>query len=583
MKAGYSVSLCLLFALAISAAGTDLSIDKSSSEGAMQANDPAGIYHAIFSAQKIDDQHQAYIRNDPSATIAYYSNRTREGDSWVFAGPERREGRTYTWLGDPVFSQDGHHIAYAARKADSNSMLAVVDGDEGQEYDRIYKIVFSADGGRYAYMADKGNQVVMVVDGQEEGPYDSISGDPVVSSGGQHVLYTITKESTNYVVVDGEVQKHVGYDPVVSPEGSRWAYSRSAVYAGDPCYIVLDGEVMDLGKDNGVGQKVFSPDGRHFAYDFIPNFGAYADHVVVVDGAPGKAYPSPGIGKIIFSPDGGHVAYWASDGSNGFFMVLDGVEGKSYRELSDPIFSPDGRHMAYVATDERGKIAVLDGTEGKSYLDVGRLTFGADGRLAYVARDSRDGQEVRLVVADGLEGRPFVYDWSGQGILSGPVFSPDGSHFVYMANDGGRAEFLVVDGHMQMSPWLRLYESPIIFDSMDEFHYLGFNSSGTYLIKGKIEPLQEQQGCGWTGIWEFDWGIMSLEQIGSSVTGVFWGEWGLIDGTAAGDVLAGRWSRFPEEGGEFEIVMFRDCRNFTGNWSRGSGETGTGRWTGKRY
>ena len=182
---------------------------------------------------------------------------------------------------------------------------------EGQQYDEIYKIVFSQDGGRYAYMADKGDKVVVVVDGREEGPYESTTGDPVISSAGQHVLYTIVKEGTNYVVVDGKIQEQIGYSPVVSPDGSRWAYSRSASYAGDPCYIVLDGEVMDLGKDNRVSQMVFSPDGKRFAYDLVPGGGAYGDHVVVVDSVRGKEYPFPGVGKIVFSPDGSRTAYWA--------------------------------------------------------------------------------------------------------------------------------------------------------------------------------------------------------------------------------------------------------------------------------
>jgi hypothetical protein len=134
--------------------------------------------------------------------------------------------------------------------------IAVVDRSDGQEYDEIYKIVFSQDGGRYAYMADKGDQVVVVVDGREEGPYESTTGDPIISSAGQHVLYTIVKEGTNYVVVDGKIQEEIGYSPVVSPDGSRWAYSRSAGYAGDPCYIVLNGEFTDLGKDNRVSQMV---------------------------------------------------------------------------------------------------------------------------------------------------------------------------------------------------------------------------------------------------------------------------------------------------------------------------------------
>ena len=73
------------------------------------------------------------------------------------------------------------------------------------------------------------------------------------------MAYVISKDGTNYVVIDGERQENVGYDPVVSPEGSRWAYSRSTAYAGDPCYIVLDGEIIDLGHDNRVAQMALQP------------------------------------------------------------------------------------------------------------------------------------------------------------------------------------------------------------------------------------------------------------------------------------------------------------------------------------
>ena len=73
--------------------------------------------------------------------------------------------------------------------------IAVVDGTDGQKYDEIYKIVFSQDGGRYAYVADKGTDMVVVVNAKEEGPYDSTSDDPIISSSGQHVLYTIVEEA----------------------------------------------------------------------------------------------------------------------------------------------------------------------------------------------------------------------------------------------------------------------------------------------------------------------------------------------------------------------------------------------------
>ena len=73
-------------------------------------------------------------------------------------------------------------------------------------------------------------------------------------------------------------------------------------------------------------------------------------------------------------------------------MVLDGVEGRIYDEISDPVFSPDGDHVAYTAKDKDGKFVVLDRKEGTRYRDVWGLTFGMGGRLAYVAKDSREGE-----------------------------------------------------------------------------------------------------------------------------------------------------------------------------------------------
>ncbi len=546
---------------------------------------------SMFSARKIDGQTGGTA--SPDGTKIAYSQRIDSDERYVVAGLQGRiNGSLYQNVRDFIFSTDGRHYAYKALVGDKR--IAVVDGTEGQKYDEIYKIVFSQDGGRYAYMADKGDQVVVVVNGKEEGPYDSTSDDPIISSSGQHVLYTIVKEGTNYVVVDGEIRVQIGYSPVVSPEGSRWAYSRSASYAGDPCYIVLDGEVINLGKDNRVSQMFFSPDGKRFAYDLVPGAGAYGDHVVVVDAVRGNEYPFPGVGKIVFSSDGRRTAYWAKAQDEGFTMVLDGVEGRIYDEINDPLFSPDGDHVAYTAKDKDGKFVVLDGKEGTRYRDVWGLTFGIGGRLAYVAKDNREGVEVQFVVVDGHEDRPYLYDWYGQGIRSGPVFSPDGTHVVFIANEGGKAEFLAIDDSRHLNPWTFLgglswrEGSPIIFDSAEEFHYLAENDSGAYLITAKIpDVLPSSDQCAWAGIWDTSFGLLDLQEKGDAVEGVYTTDWGVVRGRAEGDRLTGKWfdaptRSEPNDAGDFEFVLSEDCQNFSGNWRYGSAEGWSGEWTGTR-
>ncbi len=353
------------------------------------------------------------------------------------------------------------------------------------------------------------------------------------------------------MVVDGTIQDQMGAFPVVSPDGSRWAYSRSAGYAKDPCYIVLDGEEMDLGKDNRVSQRVFSPDGSR-------------------------------------------TAYWAKVQEGGFMMVLDGVEGRIYDEINDPVFSPDDDHLAYTAKDKDGKFVVLDGGVGTRYRDVWGMTFGMGGRLAYVAKDNREGVDVQLVVVDGREDRSYLYDWYGQGIRSGPVFSQDAKHVVYIANDGGKAEFVAIDDSRHLNPWTFLgglswgEGSPIIFDSAEEFHYLAENDSGAYRITVKIpDVFPSTEKCTWSGIWETSFGLLDLQETDDLVEGVYTTDWGFVRGKAEGERLTGKWfdaptRSEPNDGGDLEFMLSEDCQNFSGNWRYGSTEGWSGEWTGTR-
>ncbi|MFH1009684.1 MAG: hypothetical protein V1784_00440, partial [bacterium] len=82
-----------------------------------------------------------------------------------------------------VVSPDGRRVAYVARRRDKQ--VVVVDGQEGKEYDKIgiLSLEFSPDGKRVAYRALRGDKQLVVVDGQEGKEYNEIGeGDPIFSS-----------------------------------------------------------------------------------------------------------------------------------------------------------------------------------------------------------------------------------------------------------------------------------------------------------------------------------------------------------------------------------------------------------------
>jgi len=542
-------------------------------------------WELVFSGQKIDDFNPGSggLVSPDNTRVAYW-NQSDKGFSLIIAGPEgKTEGKAYDYASsrDVVFSPNSTRIAYCARTGDR--MVAVIDGLEGKQYDEIFSIVFSPDSNRLAYLAKSGNKTAVVVDGEEK-LYDDASG-LTFSPDSKHLAYTITRGGKSFITLDGKELAPAGAGLVFSPDSNRWAYSSINDYIGDPTYIILNNKTLDLDTDNAIYGLCFSPDSQRFAFDIRIGPSAYGSHRVVVDEVYGKEYKFPGVGKVVFSPDSQHVAYWAKSESEGYFVVLDGVEGKNYSEVRNPIFSPDSNHMAYAALSNDGWRVVLDGNESSNYTDVWGLTFSPDSKqLAYAARASRNGKDMQFVVADGKEGKQYLHDWYGQGILYGPVFSPDGK-VVYMANDGGRAEFLVVDETRKMGPWVRLPGTSITFDSSDSFHYLGRNENGSYIVTVNITEKPEEAPCAWTGIWDTDSGFMDLEQTGNSVTGVYTGDvpHHTIQAIVSDKKLVGNWSYSPgSDGGTFEFTMAGDCNSFSGNWRYGSEGDWAGSWNGTR-
>jgi Tol biopolymer transport system component len=157
-------------------------------------------------------------------------------------------------------------------------------------------------------------------------------------------------------------------DSTFSPNSKRIAYTVKTQLKGGEVFVVVDGQEGKhySGENVWLRSLSFSPDSKHVTYT------VQADNkwFVVADG---KEYPEA-IGLITFSPDGSRIAYPASIVTNSIFkdkvfFMLDGVKGKSYDSVTDPVFSSDGKSFAYAAyTKKENKWrVVVNGTEGKTY------------------------------------------------------------------------------------------------------------------------------------------------------------------------------------------------------------------------
>jgi hypothetical protein len=320
--------------------------------------------------------------------------------SWVF---DDRATGTAREVSSLAFAPDGR-LGYVALSG--SSMLVVLDGIEGPQFDEVYRLVFSADGGHVAYAAARGRLTTCLVDGVAQGSYDGV-GPLVFSPDGDRLMYGVERGKKFAVVVDGTPEGEFSVPPaghVFSPDGTRYAYLTIAKRAlrGERWCCVVDG-VPGPEFDAIESRPVFSFDGDRFAYVARRDDAWFA----VVDGSPKPSFVR------VFHPTfstAGHFVYLGFDSRESVSVVVDGRTGPTFERLAgtpsttaqhrdavEPTyfaFSPDGTHIAYTGM-KRGSGArpVVDDVVGPAYEMV---TFPAvdDRRATFYG--SRDGYVHRV-------------------------------------------------------------------------------------------------------------------------------------------------------------------------------------------
>lgn len=342
-----------------------------------------------------------------------------------------------------TFSADGEHVAFM-RGAGRDGRL-VVDGTvvEPPEGCEVFSAAwFEQRGDRYAYVAKRGKEFVVVLDGELGPEFDLIDWPNARFDALGRSLYVgerhrrrglVRKEKVSTLMRDGEALAEAEeiQRVVPDPTGRRLAFVTGR---GDTERITVDGrEGPELWNVGGI---LFSSDGAHVAYDGYrgPREQGPGQGTLYLDGERiGPEFEGVGFDGMVFSPDGQHLcAVVQRDGKD--VVLVDGVEAGTFALALDPVFADDGR-LAFRAGDGRREFVVLDGTPGPSFDRVLHLRFGADGGLlTYLALSGEKSQ----VVVDHEPGPALdgIRSWTLPDAFE-PVdyqLSSDGKHVAYVGS-----------------------------------------------------------------------------------------------------------------------------------------------------
>jgi Tol biopolymer transport system component len=433
-----------------------------------------------------DGRHTAYVLKKLDVS-------GRMNPSWYAVVQDGVESKHYYSIDiNPAFSPDSNHMAYTIGFGDGRQVV-VIDGIEGEIYTNIMPIGWSADN-RFLYLAKilSTRKEVVVINEVEGKPYDSIRRFNFFSPDGKKIVYIAKEGNEAVMVVDGvEVNRYQGdiYAYFFSPDNMRVACMVRT--SNNKCFVVIDG--VESEKYDEVGNLQFSPNSKRVAY--VAKAGN--KWFMVVDGEKNREYEY--VPSVYFSPDGNRLVYKVrvnveNEGLRSF-VIVDGIEENQYINIGSIVFSPDSRRLVYVASPSRWSQTVVENrSEGKRYSwdetdssnSYVRPVFSVNGEhLAYTVKtwlpETKSNKWV--LVYDGQEGKQY------DSIISF-MFSPDGNHIVYVANnlkdksnESSRRWYVMIDGVER--EYTRLL-SEVIFDSNDTLHYLTIKGKNVYLVEEKL-------------------------------------------------------------------------------------------------
>lgn len=426
-----------------------------------------------------DSQHYTYVGQD------------KDGKDWVYLdGKPLGIGHNFV-AAPPVFSPDSKHIAYTCRRyvGGGTKYYLVIDDKDRETYDEgtIWNLTWSGDSKRVILGVEKDKQYRMREVSVDEsvpniehnhGPAN-LQLNPIRTSSGQ--LGYLAKDATGqFLFFDG---KECG-------KGFKEINRRNVVFSDDGKEVAIMGEIAsfrDAVWHKGKMSKEYrgmedesisiSADGSRVGF-VVEEFSKAR---AIIDGQEGKEYRE--VVGITFSPDGKRVAYRANNGEK-MVMVVNGVEGPGYDGMGLPHFTPDGKSIVCIASQGDSQFILVDGQPSvagvaqKAYDKVTPPAFSKTGkRLIYLGE--KDGKKILIDNGTPLE--------SLDGAVDQFFVSDNESLLAYIAATG-EEEMVLVNGvpGNKYETIMTMGGGSILFDGADQLHYIAIKDGKLILVEEKL-------------------------------------------------------------------------------------------------
>ena len=252
---------------------------------------------------------------------------------------------------DVRFSPDDKRVIVHARR--EKQELLAIDGNEITGPVKAFALPTFTPGGQVAY-AEHTDKWRLKIDGKEQFAFEdtpcAIEFDPT----GEAIAIAVVRKRRLFWIVNNQEQP--GFDILgrlaFSSDGRRFAYAGSNDAVGflknrGKGFIVVDGK-QSAEYQGDVYSTLLS--------DFA------TQSIITLQGGLKSFRPDiHGVGDPVFSPDGKRLGYAVNQGKNSVVVTIDGQPGPAFESvIAGPFFSADGEHFAYLATKGKKLLEIRD-------------------------------------------------------------------------------------------------------------------------------------------------------------------------------------------------------------------------------